>query len=79
MHCYFCLLGQPQNLFLNLYPPEVVGPKGTLTHEKILPEATPGGFIEALVTEIITPLNFWIQLRGEKTHMALETLMNDMQ
>jgi len=57
----------------------VVGPKGTLTHEKIPPEATPGGFIEVLVAEILTPLNFWIQLRGEKTHVALDSLMNDMQ
>jgi len=79
MHSCFCLLGQPQDHFLNLYPPEVVGPKGTLTHEKIPPEATPGGFIEVLVADIITPLNFWIKLRGVKTHVALDTLMNDMQ
>jgi hypothetical protein len=57
----------------------VVGPKGTLTHEKIPPEATPGGFIEVLVAEIYTPLNFWVQLRGESTHRALDTLMNGMQ
>ena len=57
----------------------MVGPKGTLTHEKIPPEAIPGGFIEVLVAEIYSPLNFWIQLRGENTHMALDILMNDMQ
>lgn len=57
----------------------MVGLKGTLTHEKIPPEATPGGIIEVLVAEIFTPLNFWIQLRGEKTHLALDTVMNDMQ
>jgi hypothetical protein len=57
----------------------VVGPKGTLTHEKIPLEATPGGCIEVLVTEIITPLKFWVQLRGEKTHVALDTLMDNMQ
>jgi len=56
----------------------VVDSKGTLAHEKIPPEATPGEFIEVLVADIITPLNFWIQLRGEKTQ-ALDTLMNDMQ
>jgi hypothetical protein len=57
----------------------VVGPQGTLTHEKIPPEATPGSYIEVLVAEIITPLSFWLQLRGKKTHMALDTLMNEMQ
>lgn len=57
----------------------MVGPKGTLTHEKIPPELTPGRCIEVLVAEIVTPLNFWMQLRGEKTHMALDKLMNDMQ
>jgi len=57
----------------------VVGPKGTLTQEKIPPKATRGGYIEVLVAEIITPLKFWILLRGEKTHMALDRLMNDMQ
>ena len=57
----------------------MVGPKGTLTHEKIPLEATPGGYIEVLVTEIITPLKFWVQLRGEKTHVALDTLMDNMQ
>jgi len=57
----------------------VVGPKGTLTHEKIPLEATPGGCIKVLVTEIITPLNFWLLLGGEKTHMALDRLMDDLQ
>jgi hypothetical protein len=57
----------------------VVGLKGTLTHEKIPPEAIPGGYIEVLVAEIITPLNFWIQLRGASTNVALDNLMNDMQ
>jgi len=57
----------------------VAGPEGTLTHEKIPPDATPRKFIEVLVGEIYTPLNFWILLREEKTHRALDTLMNDMQ
>jgi len=57
----------------------VVGPKGTLTHEKIPPGATPGAYIEVFVTEILTPLNFWILLRGKNTHMALDRLTNDMQ
>jgi hypothetical protein len=57
----------------------VVGPAATLPHEKIPPGATPGAFIEVLVAEIFTPLNFWLQLRGEKTHVALDRLMNHMQ
>ncbi|XP_033607617.1 tudor domain-containing protein 5 isoform X4 [Cryptotermes secundus] len=70
---------EPQNLFADLYPPEVIGPKGTLPYEKIPPEATPGGFLEVLVAEIYTPQNFWIQLRGGKTHLALDALMNEIQ
>jgi hypothetical protein len=65
----------PQHHFVDLYPPEVVGPKGTLTHEKIPTEAAPGGFIEVIVAEIITPLNFWVHLRGKSTHLALDKLM----
>jgi hypothetical protein len=57
----------------------VVGPEGTLTHEKMPPEATPGGSIDVFIAEIRTPLNFWIHLRGEMTHMALKRLMSDMQ
>jgi hypothetical protein len=57
----------------------VIGPKGTIPYEKIPLETTPGGFLEVLVAEVYTPQNFWIQLRGEKTHLALDKLMNDIQ
>jgi len=57
----------------------VVGPNATLTYEEMPPESTPGEFIDVLVAEIITPLNFWIQLRGKKTDMELDRLMDYMQ
>jgi hypothetical protein len=79
IYCCFCLCGQPQNLFADLYPPEVIGPKETLPYEKIPPETAPGGFLEVLVAEIYTPQKFWVQLRGKTTHMALDTLMNEIQ
>jgi hypothetical protein len=62
-----------------LYPPEVIGPKGTLPYQKIPLDAAPGGFLEVLVAEIYTPQKFWVQLRGENTHLALDRLMNNIQ
>jgi hypothetical protein len=43
---------EPQNLFADLYPPEVIGPKGTLPYQKIPLDAAPGGFLEVLVAEV---------------------------
>jgi hypothetical protein len=57
----------------------VIGPEGMLPYEEIPPEVVPGGYLEVLVAEIYTPKNFWIQLRGEKTHLALNKLMDDIQ
>jgi hypothetical protein len=62
-----------------VYKPEVVGLKGTIPYEKIPPVTTPGGFLEVLVVEFYTPQKFWIQLRGENTHLALIKIMNDIQ
>jgi hypothetical protein len=57
----------------------VIGPKGTLPYEKIPSETAAGGFLEVLVSQVYTPQNFWVHLRGEKTHLALDKLMNDIQ
>lgn len=57
----------------------MIGPEGMLPYEEIPPEVVPGGYLEVLVAEIYTPKNFWIQLRGEKTHLALNKLMDDIQ
>ena len=57
----------------------MVGPKVTIPQQKLPPDTGPGSYLEVLVAEVYTPQNFWLQLRGEKTHMALDKLMNDIQ
>ncbi|XP_069690144.1 tudor domain-containing protein 5-like isoform X4 [Periplaneta americana] len=75
----FVNLYEANELILDLYPPEVIGHKEKLQYQKIPPETTNGSLLEVLVAEVYTPQNFWIQLRGEKTHLALDKLMNDIQ
>lgn len=70
---------EPMDLFIELYPSEVVGPKDTIPQQKLPPDTGPGSYLEVLVAEVYTPQHFWLQLRGEKTHVALDKLMNDIQ
>ncbi|KAJ9580218.1 hypothetical protein L9F63_004118, partial [Diploptera punctata] len=64
---------------LELFLPEVIGPKDTIPQQKLPPDIGPDSYLEVLVAEVYTPQRFWIQLRGEHTHRALDKLMNEMQ
>ena len=70
---------QEKDHFLSLYPPNVMGPKDTIPQQKLPPDICRGSYLEVLIAEVYTPENMWIHLRGEKTHMALDELMNMIQ
>ena len=56
-----------------------MGPKDTIPKQTLPPGTGPGSYLEVLVAEVFNPSKFWVQLRGEKTHLVLDKVMNDMQ
>ncbi|GFN73523.1 tudor domain-containing protein 5 [Plakobranchus ocellatus] len=61
-------------------PNDAVSPGCTYRPQPLPPSSADGGdYIELYVSNVISPDMFWIQLRGRKTTLALEDLMDELE